>query len=161
LEDDDSDVRELAAESLGGIADATAVNNLISRLSDDSAFVRAVAAGALGRIGEPAAQSLLSQAQQSATPSSRDAARWALRFLECGPAGDIVRDGIVDADGVRNRLRTYLRTSSGSQEYSKLVAICDARLCFEKYTWPGFPFLGFPGKSAPQVSRMVIDETGR
>jgi len=52
-------MRSGAAEALGRIGDARAVESLIKALNDADGDVRRSAAEALGRIGEPAVESLI------------------------------------------------------------------------------------------------------
>ena len=144
----DAAVRELAAESLGAIRDPATVNVLIASLSDTSGLVRTAAAAALGGIGEPAAQPLLAAAQQRAGSARRDAAVWALRFLEGGPRN------------IENHLRSYYRASGMAAAYAQLVSICNARYCLESYTWPDFPVLGLPPGARRFDATLAVDSTG-
>jgi hypothetical protein len=155
----DADVRELAAQSLGGIGSPSAVDELIASLSDKEPLVRAAAATALGQIGEPAAKPLLAAAQKAGSPR-RDAAVWALRFLE-GRARPAVREGAPDPGGVASRLRNYYRQSGMAPAYIQTTTICGVRYCLEAYTWPELPGAGLPERREDDGVRPAVQDLNR
>ena len=83
-------VRAQAAQSLGRVGDARAVDALVSALGDDHAAVRAAAALALGRIGSPAALGALDDlARDTSQPES-------VR-IQARRARDMIRDASARA----------------------------------------------------------------
>ena len=86
LKDRDSDVREDAAEALGMIGDARAVEPLIQALKDDiSSDVREEAAEALGMIGDARAVEPLTQALKDRDSDVREEAALALARIGTVP----------------------------------------------------------------------------
>lgn len=77
LDDEDGNIRRLAASALGKIEDARAVGSLIELLSDAKPQVRQYAIKALGRIGHPAANEALTKIKDD--PQEKDYNRTAAR----------------------------------------------------------------------------------
>jgi len=82
LKDEDSDVREGAAEALGEIGDKRAVEPLILALKDEDWIVREGATGALGEIGDERAVEPLTEALKDENYQVREAAKKALADIQ-------------------------------------------------------------------------------
>lgn len=78
LQDPDPDLRAVAAEVLGYMANPAAINPLLERLQDENPKVREAVAGALGDIREAIAVPGLLVALHDPHPDVREASAWAL-----------------------------------------------------------------------------------
>jgi HEAT repeat protein len=65
LKDGDENVRQGAAEVLGRLGDARAVEPLTAALGDNDASVRSAAVRALGKLGNPAVELLITALKYS------------------------------------------------------------------------------------------------
>lgn len=92
VQDGFSPARARAAEVLGRIGDARAVNILVQLLTDNDEVLRCNAAEALGYIGGPEAIGALVQARHDSRPRVQAAARDALQRLNALPADDAQHD---------------------------------------------------------------------
>ncbi|MEP6589913.1 MAG: M56 family metallopeptidase [Gemmatimonadota bacterium] len=104
LRDEDAQVRQAAARSLGRLEDARAVPGLIGALKDDDAKVRASAADALAQFEDPRAIPPLVALLSDGNPEVRQQALGALGNFDKGiPSAPIVRL-LDDADAdIRNQ----------------------------------------------------------
>ena len=88
LQNEDSDIRRVAALYLGVSAASRAVPPLIRRLSDPDESVRVFAAGALGKLGDPRAIEPLKQAALTEDVRVSEAAREALDKIQAKQADE-------------------------------------------------------------------------
>lgn len=99
LGDEDAEIREQAAYSLGQLEDPRAVEPLAKAvLNDTEPGVREQAAWSLGMIEESAAVPALSQALSDAEADVREQAAWALGMIEDDSAVDALTQVLSDPD---------------------------------------------------------------
>jgi HEAT repeat protein/beta-lactamase regulating signal transducer with metallopeptidase domain len=132
LKDEDAEVRQAAAHSLGRLGDARAVPGLIASLGDAEAGVRAAAAEALGELEDSRAIPALAALLGDASTEVKQNALEALSQFDRGvPSGNIVRL-FTDPDAeVRHRaahLAGKLRDRSASAALATLVRDTNAEV---------------------------------
>ena len=99
LSDEDAEIREQAAYSLGQFEDPRAIEPLANALQNDTEpGVREQAAWSLGMIEDAAAVPALSQALSDAEADVREQAAWALGMIEDESAVDALTQVLSDPD---------------------------------------------------------------
>jgi HEAT repeat protein len=128
LNDEDGDVRQVAAEALGEIGDTRAVEALSSKLTDPVPGVREMAAWALSKLADPRAiHPLILALGSHEEVEVRDNVEWALEQI--GEAAvEALIDALHDEDEMRSSRAAYVLGQIGdSRAFVPLVEMLDSK----------------------------------